>query len=39
MMHLTTPDMPNAVADLVRAGLLELGESCQIHPSAVLRDS
>jgi acetyltransferase-like isoleucine patch superfamily enzyme len=35
MMHLTTPDMPNAVANLVRAGLLELGESCQIHPSVV----
>lgn len=35
MMHLTTPDAPSTVTDLVHAGLLELGDGCQIHPSAV----
>ncbi|WP_329474437.1 hypothetical protein OG555_22220 [Kribbella sp. NBC_01484] len=36
MMHLTTPSAtPATVTDLVRAGLLELGDGCQIHPSAV----
>ena len=35
MMHLTTPDTPTTVTDLVRAGLLEFGDGCQIHPSAV----
>ncbi|MFV2104075.1 DapH/DapD/GlmU-related protein [Micromonospora sp. LOL_024] len=35
MMHLTAPDTPTTVTDLVHAGLLELGDGCQIHPSAV----
>ncbi|MEO3822111.1 hypothetical protein [Plantactinospora sp. B24E8] len=35
MMHLSTPDVPITVTDLIRAGLLELGDGCQIHPSAV----
>lgn len=35
MMHMTTPDTPTVLTDLVQAGLLELGEGCQIHPTAV----
>ncbi|MGW1340343.1 DapH/DapD/GlmU-related protein [Kribbella sp. NPDC002412] len=36
MMHLPTPAAtPATVTDLVRAGLLELDDGCQIHPSAV----
>jgi acetyltransferase-like isoleucine patch superfamily enzyme len=35
-MHLTTTAATHAtVTDLIRAGLLELGDGCQIHPSAV----
>lgn len=36
MMHLTTPAAtPATVTDLIRAGLVELGDGCQIHPTAV----
>ncbi|MEU7617716.1 DapH/DapD/GlmU-related protein [Micromonospora rifamycinica] len=34
-MHLTRPNTPTTVTDLVHAGLLELGDGCQIHPAAV----
>jgi acetyltransferase-like isoleucine patch superfamily enzyme len=33
MMHLTTSDSPTPVVELVRAGLLELGDGCRIHPT------
>lgn len=35
MTNLTAPDTPAVVTDLVQAELLELGEGCQIHPTAV----
>lgn len=35
MMYPTTSDTPTTVTDLVRAGLLELGDGSQIHPTAV----
>ncbi len=35
MMHLSTSDIPATVTELTRAGLLQLGEGCQIHPTAV----
>jgi acetyltransferase-like isoleucine patch superfamily enzyme len=36
MMHSTTTvDAPVTARDLVRAGLLEIGEGCRVHPTAV----
>ncbi|MFI5837907.1 DapH/DapD/GlmU-related protein [Micromonospora sp. NPDC051300] len=35
MMHLSTPGISPTVSDLVRAGLLQLGEGCQVHPGVV----
>jgi acetyltransferase-like isoleucine patch superfamily enzyme len=35
MMHLTTPDTPAIVTNMVQSGLLELGQGCQIHSTAV----
>jgi acetyltransferase-like isoleucine patch superfamily enzyme len=36
MMHSTTTlDAPVTARDLVRAGLLEIGEGCRMHPTAV----
>lgn len=36
MMHPTTTlDSPVTALDLVRAGLLEIGDGCRVHPSAV----
>ena len=35
MMHLSTPEVPASAAELIRAGLLELGQDCEMHPSAV----
>lgn len=34
-MHLAAGDVPLPVIELIRAGLLEMGEGCRIHPSAV----
>lgn len=35
MMHTTTSDTPTTVVDLIRVGLLTLGEGCQIHHSTI----
>lgn len=34
-MHLSTAGTPTTVIELVQAGLLELGDGCHIHPTAV----
>jgi len=35
MTHLTTPDEPITVAQLVQAGLLQIGTGCRLHPTTV----
>lgn len=39
MMHLTTSDTPTPAVELVRAGLLELGDGCRIHPTTLFMPS
>ena len=34
-MHMRTSVVPASALELIHAGLLELGQDCQIHPSAV----
>ena len=34
-MHVSTSDVPTSAVELVRAGLLEIGDGCRVQPTAV----